>query len=44
MIRKVFPIMFVFMMALSLAAAAAQPSGETDTKELSGMSIVRFFL
>lgn len=40
MIRKVFSIMFVLSMAASLAAAAAETAGETDTKELSGMSIV----
>ena len=40
MIRKCFSIMFVLSIAASLAAAAVEPSGETDTKELSGMSIV----
>ena len=40
MIRKFFFIMFVLSIAASLAAAAVEPSGETDTKELSGMSIV----
>lgn len=40
MMRKVILTLFVFSVAVSPAAAAGEPAGKTDTKELSGMSIV----